>query len=155
MMCRTNISQLSGSVILDSDARSKVIKQAKIDGQELLQHPEFSSRYPPVRRDYTETEPLEDDYVICPASCTVFNPDDQEWYSVDMSSLKEKVWRPATFSRLVLESNTKEILRRIAKANTDERLGSARDVIDGKGRGTVLLFYGPPGVGKTMAAGLS
>jgi hypothetical protein len=155
MMCRTDISQLCGSVIVDSDARSKVIKQAKIDGQELLQHPEFSSRYPPVRRDYTETEPLEDDYVICPASCTVFNPDDQEWYSVNMSSLKEKVWRPATFSRLVLDSNTKEILRRIAKANTDERLGGARDVIEGKGRGTVLLFYGPPGVGKTMAAGSS
>jgi SpoVK/Ycf46/Vps4 family AAA+-type ATPase len=90
--------------------------------------------------------------MICSASCTVFSLDDHEWYSVDVGGLNEKQWRPQAFERLVLDPKKKATLANLAKSNS-RKVESKRseDVIEGKGRGTVLLLHGPPGVGKTVS----
>ncbi|MCJ1389642.1 hypothetical protein MMC18_002499 [Xylographa bjoerkii] len=147
-----NTVALACSVIVDSDARSKAIKQCQINSQPFLEHPDFRSRDSINRADYSSCQFTEDDYLQCPASVTVFNLDDHEWYSVDTLHLKEKNWRPAVFDRLVVDTDTKDRLRRLAKANAQKEMESSRDVIEGKGKGTVLLLHGPSGVGKTMTA---
>jgi flagellar biosynthesis GTPase FlhF len=83
----------------------------------------------------------------------VFNLEDHEWYSVDILKLKTKVWKPATFDRLVTHLDTKDTLKRLAKTHARMEMETHRDVIEGKGQGLVLLLHGPPGVGKTMTAG--
>ncbi|KUJ16655.1 P-loop containing nucleoside triphosphate hydrolase protein [Mollisia scopiformis] len=91
--------------------------------------------------------------MICPASITVFSLDDQDWYSVDVAGLEDKQWRPKTTDRLVLDPATKSILIHLATTNSLQfQANKSRDVIEGKGKGVVLLFHGPPGVGKTLTA---
>lgn len=84
----------------------------------------------------------ENDYVICPASVTVFSLDDHEWYSVDLANLKEKQWRPAALDRLVLDPVKKTTLMCLAKANSHMQEQKSEDVIGGKGVGTVFLLHG-------------
>jgi SpoVK/Ycf46/Vps4 family AAA+-type ATPase len=89
--------------------------------------------------------------MICPLTILVFELDNHEWFSVDVDKLKEKEWNPAAFKRLVLDADRKDTLIRLASTNS--RLvqeSKSKDVIEGKGKGVVLLLHGPPGVGKTV-----
>jgi hypothetical protein len=97
------------------------------------------------------TEFADEDFMICPASIMVFSIDDHEWFVVDVANLKEKEWKPTAFDRLVLDPEKKETLTRLAKTNSRlVQASKSKDVIEGKGKGVVLLLYGPPGVGKTV-----
>jgi hypothetical protein len=91
----------------------------------------------------------DDDFMICPASITVFSLDKQEWCGVGVSHLKPKQWNSTAFDRLVLNQETKDTLTKLAKTNS-RRVQSKKpaDVIEGKGQGVVLLLHGPPGVAK-------
>lgn len=94
----------------------------------------------------------DDDYLICPATLAVFSIDDHEWYSVEVTGLKEKEWRLEAFDRLVLNPAQKAVLVNLAKTNSKSvQSNKLSDIIEGKGSGTVLLFHGPPGVGKTVS----
>jgi ATP-dependent Lon protease len=71
---------------------------------------------------------------------------------VDVGKLKEKEWRPKAFERLVLEKERKDTLIRLASTNSRQiQSFKSKDVIEGKGKGMILLLHGPPGVGKTVS----
>jgi len=136
-------------VVVDPNARSKAVLQGGIDTRRHVQHPTFGIDN--VTRSRIDSEFSDEEYTICPASIAVFNLDNQEWCSVSAANLKPKVWRPATFDRLVLDQEKKDTLTRLAK--TDSRRVQSKkpvDIIEGKGQGIVLLLHGPPGVGKTV-----
>ena len=105
-----------------------------------------------TRTDFSASDFAEQDYLTSPASIAVFSIDDQDWYSVSMASLQEKKWSPTAFDRLVLDADTKSTLKHLARTNIQPAERTA-DVIEGKGRGIVMLLHGPPGVGKTLTAG--
>lgn len=145
----SNFVQLISTVIVDPDATNKAILQASIDDKQRLWHHSFHDGGAVRNVDVVEFTDAE--FIICPVSITVFNLDDHDWYSVDIARLQEKEWKPKSFDRLVLDQDRKETLIRLAKTNS--RLVQAtksKDVIEGKGKGVVLLFHGPPGVGKTV-----
>lgn len=101
--------------------------------------------------DDSISEFTDDDYLICSASMTVFDFDSHEWCVVDITRLKEKEWKPETFDRLVLNPEKKDTLARLARTNSQfVKAEKTKDVTEGKGKGMVLLFHGPPGVGKTV-----
>jgi hypothetical protein len=143
---------LSSTVIVDSDSRSKITKQANIDGLPLLEHPLLFPRDSSTRTDFLANDFAVRDYLTSPASIAVFSIDDQDWYSISMASLQEKKWNPTAFDRLVLDADTKTTLKHLARTNIQLAERTA-DVIEGKGRGIVMLLHGPPGVGKTLTAG--
>jgi hypothetical protein len=143
---------LSSTVVVDSDARSKLTKQANIDGLSLLEHPLLFPVDSGTRTDFSASDFAEQDYLTSPASIAVFSIDDQDWYSVSMASLQEKKWSLTAFDRLVLDADTKSTLKHLARTNIQPAERTA-DVIEGKGRGIVMLLHGPPGVGKTLTAG--
>ena len=145
--------QLSATVIVDSDARSKLVKQADIDNREVQRYADSLWLSDSTYREFPAKEFNEEIYMICPASIIVFSLEDHGWYSVETLKLEPKLWRPAAFDRLVIDPNKKDILRRLAKTNLLVEGASSNDVIDGKGKGIVLLLHGPPGVGKTLTAG--
>lgn len=95
----------------------------------------------------------EKDYLICPGVMTAFNLDENEWYIINIMDLSPKLWKPQSMDRLVFDIIRKTVLKHLAGSNSSRRDRYSRDVIDGKGKGTVLLLHGPPGVGKTMTAG--
>lgn len=79
-------------------------------------------------------------------------------------SLKEKIWlnlfvnavqdisfNSKAFDSLVLPANQKELILGFTETQQSYR-SQFDDVIEGKGRGIILLLCGPPGVGKTLTA---
>lgn len=89
--------------------------------------------------------------MICPLTILVFDLDNNEWFSVNVDKLKEKEWNPAAIKRLVLDADRKNTLIRLASTNSRlVQASKSKDVIEGKGKGVVLLLHGPPGVGKTV-----
>jgi hypothetical protein len=94
--------------------------------------------------------------MICSSTLEVFSLDNQDWYHVEITNLKPKHWRPESFDRLVLDKHNKENLLRLAKNNSRlVQSSKSKDIIEGKGKGVVLLLHGPPGVGKTVSFPLS
>ncbi|GAB7360033.1 hypothetical protein MBLNU230_g7556t1 [Neophaeotheca triangularis] len=79
-------------------------------------------------------------------------------------SLKEKIWlnlfvnavqdisfNSRAFDSLVLPANQKELILGFTETQQSYH-GQFDDVIEGKGRGIILLLCGPPGTGKTLTA---
>ncbi len=63
------------------------------------------------------------------------------------------------FEQLVLPANRKRLIKAVVQYSSPSEGADARkseglysDIIKGKGEGSVFLFYGPPGVGKTLTA---
>jgi len=65
--------------------------------------------------------------------------------------VKEIVWNDNAFSKLVLPDDTKELLMSFVESQVENK-NTFDDVIQGKGKGIIMLLSGPPGVGKTLTA---
>ncbi|KAF7510858.1 hypothetical protein GJ744_005958 [Endocarpon pusillum] len=75
----------------------------------------------------------------------------KKWFDFDIESLEEIDWNMAAFDRLVLPANLKSVFLAIARSQS-KSTDNFDDIIEGKGRGVVMLLHGPPGVGKTLTA---
>jgi len=136
-------------VIVDPGATTKATIQASID-EKRLWHPSFN--FGGTVDNAKLSEFTEEDFMICPISIVVYGLDNHEWFSVDVDKLKEKNWNPKAFGRLVLDQDRKDTLIRLASTNSRlVQANKSKDVIEGKGKGVVLLLHGPPGVGKTVS----
>lgn len=141
----TNPMPVKCSVVVDRDGRSKLFKQAGIDGSTLIDEPELHAYGTGPKNDDIEVEVFaEEDYLICPMVMTVFNLDDNEWYLVNIVNLSPRLWRPEAIDRLVFDITKKTVIKHLAGSNSSRRDRYSRDVIEGKGKGTVLLLHGPP-----------
>ncbi len=60
-------------------------------------------------------------------------------------------WNKEAFKQLVAPDDTKELIQAVVTAH-GQRLTSAPDIIDGKGKGLLILLHGGPGTGKTLTA---
>ncbi|KAI9647718.1 hypothetical protein NHQ30_004104 [Ciborinia camelliae] len=63
----------------------------------------------------------------------------------------EIVWNDSAFQSLVLPPSQKELILAIATSQISKS-STFDDVISGKGKGTILLLSGGPGIGKTLTA---
>jgi hypothetical protein len=125
--------QFLSTVIVDSGWRSKGVMQASVDGKRFLYATSYNTN-PEV------TKFTEDEFMIC-----------SPFLDVEIAGLKPKDWKPRAFDRLVLDQYHKENLLRLAKNNSRlVQSSKSNDIIEGKGKGIVLLLHGPPGVGKTV-----
>lgn len=73
------------------------------------------------------------------------------WLNFFVNCIKEIEWQNNAFDRLVLPKNQKELVLGFTESQQKYR-DTFDDVIEGKGRGMVILLCGPPGVGKTLTA---
>ena len=65
--------------------------------------------------------------------------------------IKEIEWNENAFSTLVLPEDTKDLLMSFVESQVENK-NTFDDVIQGKGKGIIMLLSGPPGVGKTLTA---
>ena len=70
------------------------------------------------------------------------------WGVVLVDSLREIQYNGDAFEKLVLPASRKRLIRAVVQYGSE----NMSDIIRGKGEGVVFLFYGPPGVGKTLTA---
>ncbi|KAJ8130157.1 hypothetical protein O1611_g3473 [Lasiodiplodia mahajangana] len=69
------------------------------------------------------------------------------WLSID--SLEPTTWNDCAFDQLVLSPGSKELISSFVETHKSTIQLSA-DVVQGKGRGLVILLSGPTGTGKTL-----
>lgn len=65
--------------------------------------------------------------------------------------IKEIEWNENAFNTLVLPEDTKDLLMSFVESQVENK-NAFDDVIQGKGKGIIMLLSGPPGVGKTLTA---
>lgn len=75
----------------------------------------------------------------------------KSWGDIIIDGLRDIIFDPDVFSRLVLPKSRKIMIKALVK-HTCCAEGGFRDLVEGKGEGTVFLLYGEAGVGKTLTA---
>ncbi|KAI1365561.1 P-loop containing nucleoside triphosphate hydrolase protein [Xylaria arbuscula] len=83
------------------------------------------------------------------ANLECFHLKEKSWVSLDIDKLEHTSWNDDAFDRLVLTPGSKELVLSFVEAHTKTRAFS-NELIEGKGRGLVILLSGPPGTGKTL-----
>ena len=100
----------------------------------------------------TTRPPLTDEQkLICTPIVRGYSLREKGWLNFFVDFLSDVVFNTKAFESLVLPGNEKELI--LGFASTPEVYRRQfDDVVEGKGRGMVILLCGPPGTGKTLTA---
>lgn len=94
----------------------------------------------------------DEEYLIASPVVLGFAFAEKLWLEFTVSGVKEIVWNEGAYDSLVLEDNTKAIVKALVESHKYHPAESIDDVIQGKGKGLVAVLHGPPGTGKTLTA---
>lgn len=87
----------------------------------------------------------------CPWMCwptlPAFSFTTMQWGEVNISKLSEIDFNENAFDRIVIDQEKKDIIKAII-----QNPFVYKDIVEGKGMGSIFLLHGPPGVGKTSSA---
>ncbi|KAI1392918.1 P-loop containing nucleoside triphosphate hydrolase protein [Hypoxylon trugodes] len=75
----------------------------------------------------------------------------KQWCYFNVDELQETSWNDASYDNLVLPVDEKELLMSFADKERVREAGFD-DFVKNKGKGVIILLYGPAGVGKTLTA---
>jgi SpoVK/Ycf46/Vps4 family AAA+-type ATPase len=89
--------------------------------------------------------------LICTPMIRGYSLKNKLWLNFFVNCVKDIDWQTDAFDRLVLPKNQKELILGFTESQRAYR-DTFDDVIEGKGRGMIILLCGPPGVGKTLTA---
>ncbi|PVI02134.1 P-loop containing nucleoside triphosphate hydrolase protein [Periconia macrospinosa] len=102
--------------------------------------------------DAARRPPLTDEQkLVCTPLLRGYSLKTKDWLNFFVNSVKDIEWQTDAFDRLVLPKNQKELILGFTESQRKYR-DTFDDVIEGKGRGMIILLCGPPGVGKTLTA---
>ncbi|TIA04199.1 P-loop containing nucleoside triphosphate hydrolase protein [Aureobasidium pullulans] len=93
----------------------------------------------------------DDQKVLCTHLIRGYALKEKIWLNFFVNSVQDVAFNSSAFQSLVLPEDTKELILGFTCTQQSTRM-AYDDVIEGKGRGIILLLCGPPGVGKTLTA---
>ncbi|OTA64797.1 P-loop containing nucleoside triphosphate hydrolase protein [Hypoxylon sp. EC38] len=76
----------------------------------------------------------------------------KHWGLFCVDDLYDVTWNDKAFDKLILPNSEKEMALAFVKGKQRSNDSSFDDFIQNKGRGLIILMFGPPGVGKTFTA---
>ncbi|KAI9147501.1 AAA family ATPase [Paramyrothecium foliicola] len=98
----------------------------------------------------SSTLPPEPHRYIFPTHVVGYNLHLQKWVDLEIDKMKEVRWNTDAFKHLVIDEDTKELIRALISSKLEAEQGT--DLIQGKGNGLIILLHGGPGTGKTFTA---
>jgi hypothetical protein len=108
----------------------------------------FDSNYGRGYRDDEHgTEVSKDMIFALPSTVKGYSMRIKYWGEFRVDDLRPIEFRENAFDLLVMDNTKKKLVRALV-----ENKATFRDLISGKGGGTIFLLYGPPGTGKTLTA---
>lgn len=90
----------------------------------------------------------DDEFVLCNSTVKGFSLLTKAWGKFEVDQIENINWNKECISNLVLPNNFKELLLSLVEQKMTE--DTFDDVIEGKGRGLIILLSGNPGVGKKL-----
>ncbi len=94
----------------------------------------------------------DEELLICAAGIPAFTMTTKRWGYFNVSDIRPVEYNKNAFASLVLPEHLKKTLASLVKLQ-DSDSSPFDDLIEGKGKGLIVLLHGPPGVGKTFTAG--
>lgn len=102
--------------------------------------------------DETKLAPLTTEQkLICSPLLRGYSLKNKLWLNFFVNCVKDIEWQKDAFDRLVLPKNQKDLILGFTESQRKFR-DDFDDVIEGKGKGMIILLCGPPGVGKTLTS---
>ncbi|RJE25045.1 AAA family ATPase [Aspergillus sclerotialis] len=103
---------------------------------------------------YSKEKLSDDDRLIATPIIRGYALKDKRWLEFYIDGVKDITWNEQAFDSLVLphaQQDLKQLILAFAESQS-KNIGDFDDIIQGKGRGVIMLLSGPPGVGKTLTA---
>lgn len=95
----------------------------------------------------------EEEALLSPARTRGFSLLDKTWGFFLVENVKNVEFSPRAFNSLALDPYFKDTIQALIYAH-NAKTTEFDDIIAGKGKGVIISLEGPPGSGKTLAAGL-
>ncbi|KAH6639325.1 P-loop containing nucleoside triphosphate hydrolase protein [Boeremia exigua] len=131
------------------------------DGEEYLEDEDYDEddggmpidgRFADEDDESTQPTPLTaEQKLICTPLLRGYSLKNKMWLNFFVNCVEQIEWQKDAFDRLVLPKNQKELILGFTESQRKNR-DTFDDVIEGKGRGMIILLCGPPGVGKTLTS---
>ncbi|KAF8850015.1 P-loop containing nucleoside triphosphate hydrolase protein [Acephala macrosclerotiorum] len=95
----------------------------------------------------------EDNLVICSPTVLGYSLNNKLWLEFAVDDITEISWNHLLWNHLAIDARRKDLTLALASSHLRQTSDhSFDDIVTGKSRGLIMLFYGPPGVGKTLTA---
>lgn len=104
--------------------------------------------------------PCNQELMVMPHVVHGFYLIEKQWVCILVDGVHDIKWNKTAYDRLVIPSQTKELIRALVTVRTSQRgikhglgvAGKRVDIIAGKGNGLIMLLHGGPGTGKSLTA---
>jgi hypothetical protein len=165
---REQTINVSGRVVVDCDSFNRLSPYRvryveNWNAKDLERLSEFKKANPHLYREdkaeksaYTaDEEPLVKlppyHQMLCRSRVRGYSLKLKKWLDFFVDLVTDIKWNTNAFDSLVLPEDQKELILAFSESQVANRQ-TFDDVIQGKGRGIIMLLSGPPGVGKTLTA---
>ncbi|KAF4895382.1 hypothetical protein CGCF415_v011882 [Colletotrichum fructicola] len=96
-------------------------------------------------------EPPSDSFLLLlPPTVPGFGMHDKKWRILQVEHISAIEWNKNAFEQLVLDYNHRELIEAVIRGHMSSNMSP--DIVEGKGKGVIILLHGGPGTGKTLTA---
>lgn len=151
--------QVSLNALEDHSNRSSAYQVS--DSEDEDEDGDYSDEYDEIDEDSADKDAAgsqsrtvsltKDQLLLCGFTLRGFSLKNKKWLTFSTDAVKDITYNEGAFQSLVLPEDHKELVLAMAESQRLNR-EAFDDVVQGKGKGMIMLLSGPPGVGKTMTA---
>ncbi|KAI0197182.1 putative AAA family ATPase [Xylaria flabelliformis] len=135
----------------------QVSERIMVDTKSFFSHAASSAKLDPLDKKDISSQPgggLSDRLLmLCSPVVKAYALKSKRWGEVYVDGISDIKWDENAFDSLVLEEETKRLIKSFVSAQVKQSNSPEfDDIVEGKGQGMIMLLTGEPGIGKTLTA---